>query len=96
MQNIDSSKNLNLRCPLEISEGHTQEISKFRFHLWEPIWCFKKSKAPENHWQPEIWIGFAHPTGDEIFYYIKIEEEKPKYITRSVIRTILRNIGTDK
>ena len=37
VHNIDSSKNIDVRFPLEISEGHTQEISKFRFHLWEPI-----------------------------------------------------------
>ena len=46
MHNIASSKNLSGRCPLEISKGHTQDISKFRFHLWEPIWYFKKCKAP--------------------------------------------------
>ena len=37
VHNIAPSKNLNGRCALEISEGYTQEISKFRFHLWEPI-----------------------------------------------------------
>ena len=66
VHNIASSKNINGGCPLEISEGHIQEVSKFRFHLWEPILYLKKCKAPENPWQPEIWMGFAHSTGDEI------------------------------
>ena len=46
MHNIDSSINLSGRCLLEISKVHIQEISKFRFHLWELIWYFKKCKAP--------------------------------------------------
>ena len=71
VQNIAYSKNLNGRCLLEISEGHTQDISKFRFHLCEPIFYFKKFKAPEKYWQPAIWMGFAHSTGYEMCYYIK-------------------------
>ena len=37
VQIIDSYKNLKGRFPIKISEGYTQDISKFRFHLWEPI-----------------------------------------------------------
>ena len=91
VKNIDSSKNLNGRCPLEISEGHTQDISTFIFHLWEPIWYFKNCKAPENPWQPEKWVGFENSTGDEMCYYINTEEKNPKYLTRSVIRTRCRH-----
>ena len=40
VQNIASFKKLNGRFPLEISEGHTQDILKFKFHLWGTIWCF--------------------------------------------------------
>ena len=52
VHNIVSSKNLNGGYPLEISEGHTQDNSKFKFYLWEPICYFKKCKAPENPWKP--------------------------------------------
>ena len=52
VKNIASSKNLNGRCLLEISEVHTQEISKFSFHFWETIWYFKKCKATEKYQQP--------------------------------------------
>ena len=47
VHNVASSKNLIGRCPIKIYEGHTKDISKFRFHLWETIWYFKKCKAPE-------------------------------------------------
>ena len=66
VHNIASPKKLNGMCPLEISEVHTQEISKSRFNLWEPIWYFKKCKVPENPWQPAIWMGFSNPTQDEM------------------------------
>eukprot|EP00957_Ditylum_brightwellii_P192357 14643328-Ditylum_brightwellii.AAC.1 len=28
---------LGRKSPLEMSEGHTQDTSKFQFHIWEPI-----------------------------------------------------------
>ena len=46
--NIASDKHCNGRCPLEISEGHTQDMSKLRFYLWGSIHYFKTCKAPEN------------------------------------------------
>ena len=70
VHNIDYSKNINGRCLLEMSEGNTQENLKFGFHLWEPIWYFNNCKAPENHWQTEIWMGFEHSTGYEMCHYI--------------------------
>ena len=96
MWKIAYYKNINGRCPLEISEGHTQDISKFWFNSWEPIWYFKNCKAPENLWQPARCTGFSHSNRDEMWYYIKIEEKNPKYLIISVIRTILGNIGTYK
>ena len=66
VHNIASSKNFNGSFPPAISEGHTRDISKYIFHLWEPIWYFKHSKAPENPRQPEICTGFANSTGDEM------------------------------
>ena len=66
MQYCAYSININKRFPLEISEGQTQDMSKFRFHLWETIWYFEKCKVPENPWQPEIWMGFSNPTQDEM------------------------------
>ena len=64
MHNIAYSININGRFLLEISKGHTKEISKFIFHLLDTIWYFKKCKVPENPWQPAIWMGFSNPTQD--------------------------------
>ena len=36
---------------------------------------FKKCKAPKNLFQRARCMGFANYTGDEILYYIKIEEK---------------------
>ena len=66
LHNKASSKKLNGGCPLEISEGQTQDISKLIFHLWEPIWYFRKCKTTENPWQPVRWMGFVHSTGYEM------------------------------
>ena len=59
VNNIASSNNLDWIIPLEVSEGFTQEISKFCFHIWETIWYFKESKATENPWQRRSCMGFA-------------------------------------
>ena len=47
VHNIYSSKKINDMCPLEISEGHTQGISRLRYRFWETIWYFKECKDPE-------------------------------------------------
>ena len=39
---------------------------------------------------------FSHSTGDEMCYHINTEENNPKYLIISVIRTRRRHIGTDK
>ena len=54
VRNINSSKNINGRCPLESSERHTQEISKFRLHFKEPIWYLNKCKGQQNPCKPAI------------------------------------------
>ena len=37
IKNIASYKKVYWRSPLEGSEGFTQDISIYRFHIWEPI-----------------------------------------------------------
>ena len=90
MHNIKYYKKLNGRCPLEISEKNTRI-----FQNWDFIFG-GLFKAPGNSLQPEYWMGFAHSTGDEMCYYIKIEEKKQKKITISVIRNRHRHVGIDK
>jgi hypothetical protein len=94
---VAASKKFGWKSPLAMNSGNTQDISKFRFHIWEPIWYFHKCKAPEDPWKKARWLGFADSSGDEMCYYIKTETtENPHYLIRSVICTRRKNIGTEK
>ena len=88
-----NSKNKNWRTPLEISTGHTPDISMFRFHFWEPIWFFETTKSPFDNWRKWRFLGFAESTGDLMTYWIeKEDEDKPQMLVWSGIRT-RRNIN---
>ena len=93
VHNISSSKKLDRTIPLEVSEGFTQEISKFSFHIREKVLYFNKSKAPENPWQHGRWMGFADLTRDGMCYNIRMEGKKTCYLICSVICTYRKNIG---
>eukprot|EP00957_Ditylum_brightwellii_P136467 10407433-Ditylum_brightwellii.AAC.1 len=45
-----------------------------RFHMWKPIWYYKKYKVPEDPWKKARWMGSGHNSGDAMTYYIKTEE----------------------
>ena len=96
VHNIASYKKLDWRSTLEVSEGFTQDIPKFCFHIREKMFYFKKVKAPENIWQPGRWTGFEDSTGDEMCHYIRTEGKKTCYLIWSVIFTRGNKIGTDK
>ena len=98
MRNVASSRALDWACPLELSTGRTQDISKFRFHLWEPIWYYEKTKTPRDSWKPGRWLGFATGAGDEMTYYIETERGKGKNVVliRSTICTRRKFIGTER
>eukprot|EP00957_Ditylum_brightwellii_P212203 15367071-Ditylum_brightwellii.AAC.1 len=70
------SRKLGWTLPMEVYSGNTQDISKFQFHIWEPIWYYKPCKVPGNLWKKTHWIEFAEGTGDEMCYFIKTEGEK--------------------
>ena len=38
VHNIALPKKLDWISLLKVSEGFTQDISKFYFHIWEPVW----------------------------------------------------------
>ena len=74
--NILASRALKWDTPLTISTGYTPDISKFRFHIWEPIWYFVPGvKAPLNNLRPARWLGFANSSGDDMTYYIWTEND---------------------
>ena len=75
VNNIHYSKNINGTFPLEIIEGHTQDISKFIFHLLETIWYFNNFKAPQIlRKQKYIWS--FHTTLDMKRYNTLIKRRK--------------------
>ena len=71
VHNILASRALKWETSLSISTGYTPDISKFRFHIWEPIWYFVPGeKSPLNNLRPTRWLGFANSSGDDMTYYI--------------------------
>ena len=71
-----SSCNHDWRTPLEVSTGHTLEISAFQFHVWEPIWYFDPTiHKPGPNLKKARWLGMAWAAGDALTYYIQTEKE---------------------
>ena len=99
VHNILACRYLNWESPLTVDSGNTQDISKFRFHMWEPVWYFVPGvKAPKNNLLPARWLGFANSSGDDMTYYIWTENDprrtkkgtkqaRHRVLIRSVIRT---------
>src|SRR5688572_11166967 len=75
VHNILASRQLGWRTPLEKSEQHLQDISCFRFHIWEPIWYYKPTKQPHNNLKKGRWLGFASSAGDAFTYYIQTKKD---------------------
>ena len=101
VHNHTASRQLNWRTPLEANEGHTPDISPFRFHFWEPIWYFDpKSKQPQTNLKKGRWLGIARSSGDAMTYYIETEKAKSEgrntILIRSVIKTRRKNIGKEE
>eukprot|EP00957_Ditylum_brightwellii_P114117 8699991-Ditylum_brightwellii.AAC.1 len=100
VHNVVSSKKLGWKSPLEMHAGNTQDISKFCFHIWEPIWYFVKCITPNNPWKKARCLSFADSSGDEMTYFIKTEpvskKESPQYLIQSVIYTRRKHIGSDQ
>ena len=100
VHNVLASRYLNWRTPTEKKNGNTPDISMFRYHVWEPIWYFDPSlKIPQQQLQKGRWLGFARSAGDAFTYYVETERietrERPSVLTRSVIKTRRKNVGTE-
>ena len=97
--NISSIRKLDWNSPNDIHLGYTQDISKFRFHVWEPIWYYEKGgKTPVDTWKKGRWMGFAHQSGDAFTYYIRTEKlgtSRDVILIRRDIKTRRKNIGVD-
>jgi hypothetical protein len=98
VHNIAANRKLGWRSPIEKNEGHTPDISKFRFHIWEPIWYYVPSKQPLDNLRKARWLGFADHSGDSFTYLIEPEGQTGKtrqVLIRSNIKTRRKNIGKD-
>ena len=56
---------------VELWHAHTPDISKFRFNVWEPIWCM--------HAKTTRFLHTNEIAGEEFTYYIRIEGRHPKF-----------------
>ncbi len=98
VHNVVANRKLGWRSPLERNTGNTPDISKFRFHIWEPVWYYEPSKQPKDNLKKARWLGFADSAGDEFTYLIEPEEQTGKHrkvLIRSNIKTRRKNIGKD-
>ena len=98
VHNILASQSLSWRTPYELKNGHTPDISSFRFYVWEAIWYFDGvAKVPEPSFKKGRWLGFAWSAGDAFTYFIETErpvsEGRPMVLIRSIIKTRRKNIG---
>ena len=96
VHNVSASHKLNWKTPDEYYYGNTPDISKYRFHFYEPIWYYDPNTPKfKNNLKKGRWLGFAPTSGDELTYYIITEKDKGKNVilVRSVIKTRRINIG---
>jgi hypothetical protein len=69
--NHTASKQLEWRTPRERHDGHTPDISMFRFQFWEPVWYYEPTaKYPSPNFLPGRFIGIAWDHGDAFTYEI--------------------------
>lgn len=88
----------NNATPLQLSEGSTPDVSKFRFYFWEPIWYHDPStKQPEDNLKKGRYLCIAENSGDEMTYHIRTEKDEGTnvYLVRSLIKSRRKHIGTD-
>ena len=98
INNHVSRRSLKYKTPMEISNGHTPDISMFRFHFYEPLWYFDpKIKLPRSNLLKCRYLGLAESCGDAMTYYLLKEPDSAKtrrqVLMRSVIKTRRKNIG---
>jgi hypothetical protein len=98
VNNHTSRRSLNHKTPEEVSTGRTPDISKFRFHFYEPLWYFVPDlKTPKDTLLKARFLALADSCGDAMTYYILTEPENKRIrrqvLMRSVIRSRRKNIG---
>ena len=66
IHNVSASHKLKWKTPDEYYNGNTPDISRYRFHFYEPIWYYNLN-APKfkNKLEKGRWLGFVPTSGDE-------------------------------
>ena len=83
---------LNERVPVEIEDGCTLDLIRFRFSLWQEIRFEKCDRSfPNESWTMCRHLGYAPNNGDP-FSFRALEEtaEKHNPLVRSVVQNIPR------
>ena len=98
VNNHCSRRSLNYKTPEEVATGWTPDISKFRFHFYEPLWMFEpKLKTPKDNLLKARFLAIADSCGDAMTYYVLTEptstKVKRQVLMRSVVKTRRKHIG---
>ena len=69
--NVTARRKLDWQCPQTLLDGHTTDISHFRYPFFADLWYYEPTrKFPEDPWLPCKFIGFADKCGDKFTYKI--------------------------
>ena len=95
IRNHLASRKLGWKTPTEKLLGDTPDISKFRFHFWEPIEYWEPAKQPDSGWKKGRFLGIDESSGDDMTFFIETEKDsgegKNVILTRSNVRTRYMN-----
>lgn len=96
IRNHLASRKLKWRTPTEKLLGDTPDISKFRFHFWEPIEYWEPAKQPESGWKKGRFLGIDESSGDDMTFFIETEKDPGEGRNIVLIRSNVRTRYTDK
>ena len=92
IRNHLASRKLGWRTPNEKLTGDTPDISKFRFHFWQPVeYHDPMVKQPASGWKKGRFLGINWSAGDDMTYFVETEKEPDEgrnvVLTRSNVRS---------
>lgn len=95
--NHSAVSSLNWRTPIEVLDGHTPDISVFRFAFFQPIWYYEPAaKYPDPNFRPGRFVGIAWDHGDAFTFRIwTCPPGKPLTDGTGLIRNIVKPRNPD-
>jgi hypothetical protein len=89
LHNHTAIESLQWCTPLQAIDGEEPDISHFRFHFWEPVWCLKGSAqiSAGRQWVRARYLGTAWNTGDTMCFHVQFDDtgEKRNVVPRSLV-----------